>query len=575
MRLRIQSGGKSWEFLSREDTAYITVGRREGNDIVLPDDPAVSSMHLRIERFLQEWSFTDQMSDTGTLHNGNNSYNGELKDGDELKLGDSVIRIINLAESAPPAQRTVAPAPQPMRAAPTRQPQPQPIQHQPEYSSPPSMDYPIPARQPSKPPAAAPGPRFAVFAALAIMAVGIIVAASVFSEMAPEEQPVMHREQPLESVVAEPPPRDLSRDYRDTIRELRNESTGPLHERLAAIQQVSEKAEELNDSSLTALARAATTYLKSQLSRELSQRYSIDHAEISRLRNAFQFAEAARKLADFAQLLETSPYHSEWAERSRVYKFIEDETARIATENERWTGEHFSLADKALYHNAFGDAAVILQAVQALALLDEATRNGIALEAEAHDREMHRQSSGERPPPREPFDVEKDRLPPATRSKILPQGESSSLRNEMRLRQRLTRFAADSAFAGADARHWSWPARLEKLEHGNATLRVSRALPGLDDFSYRVTQPLTVLPALTRVSLYEQIPELSQNERVGILMLCFDHGLMDEAARVACELWKAHPDTKEAIDALLATKLRIDVPEGGFIERDGRLVLPG
>lgn len=106
------------------------------------------------------------------------------------------------------------------------------------------------------------------------------------------------------------------------------------------------------------------------------------------------------------------------------------------------------------------------------------------------------------------------------------------------------------------------------------TLTVARPLPGLAEFHYTVVRSMTDLPALTRISLYEQLPDLSQNERVGILMLCFDHGLMDEAARVACDLWKAHPDTKPALDALLATKLRIEVPDGGFIERDGRLVAP-
>ena len=55
------------------------------------------------------WSFTDQMSEMGTIHNGEKKSTGELAVGDVLKLGSAQIEVLSL-DDAPAQQATPAPA---------------------------------------------------------------------------------------------------------------------------------------------------------------------------------------------------------------------------------------------------------------------------------------------------------------------------------------------------------------------------------------------------------------------------------------------------------------------------------
>jgi hypothetical protein len=79
------------------------------------------------------------------------------------------------------------------------------------------------------------------------------------------------------------------------------------------------------------------------------------------------------------------------------------------------------------------------------------------------------------------------------------------------------------------------------------------------------------VPPHTLVSLYEGI-EPTRDELLATLMICFQNGLVEDARRLACKLWHADESVKADLDQLLATKLSIEVPEGGFIEKDGKLV---
>jgi len=102
MRLLITTpDGQTREYVPRDGQGSITVGKRPGNDIVL-DDPDVSNMHVRIERFLSRWTFADQFSDNGTFINGQRNSSGDLNDGDELKVGGTIIRLS--AEGNPAAK---------------------------------------------------------------------------------------------------------------------------------------------------------------------------------------------------------------------------------------------------------------------------------------------------------------------------------------------------------------------------------------------------------------------------------------------------------------------------------------
>lgn len=131
---------------------------------------------------------------------------------------------------------------------------------------------------------------------------------------------------------------------------------------------------------------------------------------------------------------------------------------------------------------------------------------------------------------------------------------------------------------GAQTLVYGCEANLESGDGWRVTLKVSRALRREDRslklYAYTLTEQPSNLPAATVVRLYEQIPNASRAEFLGALCYCFDNGLMDDAPRLALKLWKSDESVKADLDALLAAKLGIEIPQGGFIERDGRLVPP-
>src|SRR5690606_29453127 len=207
-------------------------------------------------------------------------------------------------------------------------------------------------------------------------------------------------------------------------------------------------------------------------------------------------------------------------------------------------GEQLSTADEALTRDDFAAAADALDLAIAQAVLSPATLADLKQESTTHRQAAAEQEAGSRPSPRKAFDPKADALPPAPTSKLLPQGQFSSLRSETRLRQRLDGLVRAAGYQPLRVTHHERAATLEKYESGRMHLQVERPLAGDDAFTYLVSQPLHQLPAGTRAACYEQMPNLTQNERVGILMLYYDAGRVEHAARVALGLWKAHPEVK-------------------------------
>jgi hypothetical protein len=383
--------------------------------------------------------------------------------------------------------------------------------------------------------------------------------------------------------VPEPPPprRDPTRltseeeqAYREKISALQQDKDTAPEERLIQLDELEKETAEYKGHSLKYHISRAKQNVEIELSTQMQRRYGQDQNAIYSLRENRKFSEASQRLEAFAEYCDSSDYHKDWTNRHDFTKYIESERERLADLSERWVGDQMSAVDEALLRDDFTAAAEALEATVAQALLLKPVTNALAAEADSHREAAVDQAAGTRAAAREAFDPKQDRLPPAAPSTLLPQGERSSLRGETRLRQRLDKIVRADDFSGFNGVHHGYPARIERYHYGRVYLKVSRPIRGDDDWSYTVVQSLNQLPCSTRVAFYERLPELSQNERVGILMLCFDNGLMDDAARVACDLWKAHPDVKEDLDKLLATKLRIEVPEGGFVEKDGRLVAP-
>jgi DNA-binding CsgD family transcriptional regulator len=94
-------------------TERITVGRSDGNTIVLSDDTQVSRVHAVIEELAGSWSVRDVNSRNGTFVNGTRvSGEARLNPGDELRIGRTRI-VLRADRTGDDAGLTEAQAPPP------------------------------------------------------------------------------------------------------------------------------------------------------------------------------------------------------------------------------------------------------------------------------------------------------------------------------------------------------------------------------------------------------------------------------------------------------------------------------
>ena len=91
-------------------TDRTTVGRGDGNDIALADDPTASRLHAVFERIGAGWCVRDMASANGTFVNGERLI-GErpLRPDDEVRVGAT--RLLFRATSTGPSTRTTSALP--------------------------------------------------------------------------------------------------------------------------------------------------------------------------------------------------------------------------------------------------------------------------------------------------------------------------------------------------------------------------------------------------------------------------------------------------------------------------------
>lgn len=74
-----------------------TIGSDASCDIVVSNDPAVSSKHLTILNRMGSFKFKDELSTNGTFINDAFEEEGNLKDGDMIKIGATVFKFRTVA----------------------------------------------------------------------------------------------------------------------------------------------------------------------------------------------------------------------------------------------------------------------------------------------------------------------------------------------------------------------------------------------------------------------------------------------------------------------------------------------
>lgn len=100
MRIRVTTPTISFEYSPPAGVNDFSLGRQPGNDVILEGSQLAADLHVRVQRFVTRWSFTDQFTNRGTLLNGEHKFTGDLKAGDVLTLGDCQVEIVKLAATA-------------------------------------------------------------------------------------------------------------------------------------------------------------------------------------------------------------------------------------------------------------------------------------------------------------------------------------------------------------------------------------------------------------------------------------------------------------------------------------------
>lgn len=104
MRLHVKTPAREFDYTVRDGLSSMVVGNRKYDDLFIEGDETVSGPHVRIENFLGKWTFSDQFSNTGTVHNGAKKQSGDLAVGDTLQLGNTLLTVtaIDAATAASP-----------------------------------------------------------------------------------------------------------------------------------------------------------------------------------------------------------------------------------------------------------------------------------------------------------------------------------------------------------------------------------------------------------------------------------------------------------------------------------------
>jgi pSer/pThr/pTyr-binding forkhead associated (FHA) protein len=617
MKIEVTSGGKKWQWSPRDGVSGFTVGQRQGNDVVLPDDPKVSNLHLRIDQFLRSWTFTDQMSDTGTRHNGEDSSTGNLAQGDVLKIGDSVLRIVSLEHSGFPggdtsvdslsfdpggAEDVNADVSSPSESYDRRQiaradhsgVEPQrgeygageptggnysrrgrgfsDLEQQPSHQ-PPTMQY---QTQRQAPQYGASGQKKSSGCGISVLIVSIVVVFFLVGiGMDLMESSGNTSMQPDTSAADTETARaqQLFEASRLAEAALTQDEELPLLERLnnvkAALDHPGMQDREL--SALQISLRRVQGQLRNALRTEFRMQNTTAESEVSRLINANQPRQAAERLQEHKQLIESDPEYTEAAEAMRITPRHDVLRTRIDERNSALIHETLLEIDKELHAGNYAEAADKIEY-----FVNELIGNETNFARFRRELAQVR-ALAERTPEGEPEPA--FRAGSAPRNELTPERDIGTRRALSTVSGRLTDLYRDGKLTGKQVTLYGRDAELLEPDERGARwhFRVRRPLPGSSDgeppavIRYEAAMTYSRIPAATRARLLADMPNLSVEDRMGILHFCFSEGEREEALRHALELQRAHPEVKDHLHVYLAAKLNMELPEGGFVERDGML----
>lgn len=364
--------------------------------------------------------------------------------------------------------------------------------------------------------------------------------------------------------------------FRERISKI-EKSSDDLETRLAAIDVVIDELKDKQHGLSWDLERTRRN-LDIALMTEMSKRFNDVSSAVYDLVQSKQFEVALKQLEDLRAYSQKTDYHKAHLKVTGIGDYLEPKIEEIAALNDAYITEQLIEADRLHALRDFRGAREVVRG-----LLDRARVESL-LEACGEHEVMQlaawqaEQAAGKREPPAAPFDKKKWKLPPAPKTNLMPEGDAGRWKFISPLTNRLNKAARSGELKGLTTVYHGREAVVGEWKSYRLEMAIKRPMPDetgeTHSFTFTLLRQTSELPTATQLALFEQFKEPTRDEFLGMLLFCYDNGLMDDAPRLAWKVWKADAGVKDDLDKLMAAKLGIEVPAGGFIEKDGRLVAP-
>lgn len=570
MKLLISLNGDVKEFSPDPNLGIITIGRADTNDVCLAGEKGASRQHLTLERTVDGWKMVDQMSANGTGLNGEKMNFAFLKDGDVIQIGATKIQVTGLiptpgAQRAParPPRRADAPRIAPLKSAPAGEA---------AEGSEQQFVGPVPRAKSPVPALVA-----AAIIVLVLGAGGFFVISNIGSTPTGGDQ------------VADDGPNgprqaELSEDEKAALTLAKGvmEGDGTIIEKLNELERIQDRLKGKRGSKAVSDISDMRGELARELDKEVNAHVDMELKSIDLSIEEGNFAQAMQKIEDLGAYLDGDPYLASMAKahhikidrkREDVEKFNKDYLALAFT-------QMWNYADQMRYEDALMVCDDLLNRAHLTAQdreVYELERKKIeALKASIVPPEPVVEEKPEEKKPSILDKVKKDESRLPGKNPLLPDGPRSEAKLLAALQARLEARVKDGTLKKQRFKIRGNEAEIEGL---SSTGRLKYLYAYID----KKTGEELVVPSSTTwdkiqpedmLGLYDITPEKTDEDMLALVIYCYDNGFTDKAAQRALQLFKARNDWKEGIDNLVASKRKINIPEGGFVEHDGMLVTP-
>lgn len=578
MRLVVRQAGKVNEFVPDPTLGIITFGRADENDVHLKGERAASRKHFTLERTTEGWKLVDQMSSNGTGLNGEKVNFAFIKEGDIIQVGTTTIQVSDLAGSVVPAPNPVTPEAPPAIESPPATP--------PAAKAPPSRPR---APQPVAR-KAAPAPRkkspvgglvaAAVIGGVAFVALGAAYVSGVF-DGAP--QGVVERDSDAELRARQARLDESEERALESARAIAAES-GDTLKRIHRLDRLRDGLEGSRAGRAESDIREIKSDLLAQLADEVSARIASDIEDIDAELDVGAYKAAFDRVADLKEYAGGDAYVANLA-KSHLDDIRQAEL-RAADANEDFIIASFQHATDLALERRFEEAIAVCESLLEDAWLDDEQRElyGAELEklkAARHEPEPAAPSVENEPaedePPQDPVVEEEEEEPARTpgRNPLLPDGRESEAKMLASVHARMVEAASSGALTGEPFTFRGKSAKIVDADAEKLVLEVAHIdKRSGDEIVYRTSARWDGMNAEDLLQLYDRTPDLGDRDRLALVIFCFDNGLTNRAATRAYELYETRNEWKEGLDILIASKRKIAIPSGGFVEFDGAFVTP-